>query len=72
MSEQEQAREPERKGRKIVITLPREVVPKEAKQHVRASVREMLLAFRSVLDSAIECTEQDEHPESRPVRINID
>ncbi len=72
MSEQEHVGEREYKGRKITITLPRDIVPREAKQHVRASIREMLLAFRSVLDSAIECTEQNDRPESRPVRINVD
>ncbi len=39
------------------IPVPRQVMPPETQEHVRAAVREVMLAFRSLLDEAIKRTE---------------
>ncbi|MFQ6029616.1 MAG: hypothetical protein ACE5Q6_19235, partial [Dehalococcoidia bacterium] len=39
--------------------------------HLRAANKELLLALRSVIDSAIEWTERQEHRDRRPRRIQV-
>ncbi|MBI2912281.1 MAG: hypothetical protein HYY05_09060 [Chloroflexi bacterium] len=44
------------------------LVPAESRQHVRAAQKEMLLALRGLIDSAIECVEEKEKPATRSRR----
>lgn len=44
------------------------MVPAESRQHVRAAQKEMLLALRGLIDSAIECVEEKEKPRTRERR----
>ncbi len=39
------------------IPVPREIMPPETQEHMRAATREVLLAFRSLIDEAIKRTE---------------
>lgn len=41
------------------------MVPAESRQHVRVALKEMLLALRGLIDSAIECVEEKEKPGPR-------
>jgi len=45
-------------------------VPEEFKEHTRAAFREMLLAYRSLLDAAIAKTEGED--ESQVTRIKVE
>ncbi|NPV07520.1 MAG: hypothetical protein HPY83_06090 [Anaerolineae bacterium] len=56
----------------LVGTRPRVTppLPEEFRSHTRAAFREMLLAYRSLLDAAIEKTEKP--PEQPTTRIKID
>lgn len=50
----------------ITLPLPRfRCLPKEVRQHLRASRRERLLAFRSLIDSAIEWLAEPEEDQKR-------
>lgn len=44
---------------------PLNLLPNETRSHVRASQKEMLLAFRSLLDEAIRYVEESEKPRSK-------
>lgn len=44
---------------------PLNLLPTEARGHVRAAQKEMLLAFRSLVDEAIRCVEESEKPRSK-------
>ena len=45
-------------------------LPEEFREHTRTARREMLLAMRSLLDAAIECTE--EKPKKKATKIKVD
>jgi len=45
-------------------------LPEEFRQHIKAAHREMLLAMRSLIDAAIECTE--EKPKKKATRIKVE
>lgn len=45
-------------------------LPEEFRQHTRTARREMLLAMRSLLDAAIECTE--EKPKRKATKIKVE
>jgi hypothetical protein len=45
-------------------------LPKEFREHTRTARREMLLAMRSLLDTAIECTE--EKPGKKATKIKVE
>jgi len=45
-------------------------LPEEFRQHTKAARREMLLAIRSLLDAAIECTE--EKPKKKATKIKVE
>jgi hypothetical protein len=45
-------------------------LPAEFRQHTQAARREMLLAMRSLLDAAIECTE--EKPKKKATKIKVE
>lgn len=70
--------ETERDGDQVVIKLPnlfswlREQVPDEFVTHMRAAQREQLLAVRSLIDRAIERTEQGDSGARRRVDIEVD
>jgi hypothetical protein len=57
------------------ITLPLPgvcLLPKEVRQHLRASRRERLLAFRSLLDAAINQLEEVEKPTHKVERVKVE
>lgn len=57
------------------ITLPLPgvcLLPKEVRQHLRASRRECLLAFRSLLDTAINRLEEAEKPRRKTERVEVE
>ncbi len=68
-----------RRRDEVVIRIPtldrlfREIVPDEARQHLRNARRERLLALRSILDAAIERSERahDEAGADKPARMQI-
>ncbi|MFQ5812560.1 MAG: hypothetical protein ACE5I2_05145 [Anaerolineae bacterium] len=45
-------------------------LPEEFRQHTQAAHREMLLAMRSLIDAAIECTE--EKPKQKATKIKVE
>jgi hypothetical protein len=45
-------------------------LPEEFRQHTQTARREMLLAMRSLLDAAIECTE--EKPKKKATKIKVE
>ena len=45
-------------------------LPEEFRQHTQAARREMLLAMRSLIDTAIECTE--EKPKKKATKIKVE
>ena len=45
-------------------------LPEEFREHTQAARREMLLAMRSLLDAAIECTE--EKPKKKATKIKVE
>lgn len=45
-------------------------LPEEFRQHTKAARREMLLAMRSLIDAAIECTE--EKPKKKAHKIKVE
>jgi hypothetical protein len=45
-------------------------LPEEFRQHTQTARREMLLAMRSLLDAAIECTE--EKPKRKATKIKVE
>jgi hypothetical protein len=45
-------------------------LPEEFRQHTKAAHREMLLAMRSLIDAAIECTE--EKPKKKATKIKVE
>lgn len=45
-------------------------LPEEFRQHTQAARREMLLAMRSLLDTAIACTE--EKPKKKATKIKVE
>ena len=47
------------------LKLPKMPMPEATRSHVRASVKEGLLAWRSLLDSAIEWLEETERPKAQ-------
>ena len=51
---------------------PLNLLPTETRSHIMASQKEMLLAFRSLVDEAIKCVEQSEKPRTKPrTRIEV-
>jgi len=48
----------------------RPFLPEEFRQHTKAARREMLLAARSLIDAAIECTE--EKPKKKATKIKVE
>ncbi len=44
---------------------PLNLLPQETRSHVRASQKEMLLAFRSLVDEAIRYVEESEKPRAK-------
>lgn len=72
LAEQEETRPREHRRRQITIKLPGCYLPRETRDHMRASVREMLLAWRSTIDAAIECVEERDESDRKPVKIEID
>lgn len=51
---------------------PLNLLPTETRTHVRASQKEMLLAFRSLVDEAIKYVEKSEKPRTKPrTRIEV-
>jgi hypothetical protein len=62
----------------VVIRLPNvfgwldRALPEEFRAHMRAARREQLLAFRSLIDAAIERTEQAEGEGRRRRRVEIE
>ncbi|HZD56747.1 MAG TPA: hypothetical protein VE136_08500 [Anaerolineales bacterium] len=59
----------------ITLPVPRlRCLPKEVRQHLRASRRERLLAFRSLIDSAIEWLAEPEEDQKhrKTERVKID
>ena len=46
-------------------------LPEEFRQHTQAARREMLLAMRSLLDAAIECT-TEEKPKKKATKIKVE
>lgn len=55
----------------LKFRIPR-LIPHEARVHLRAARKEMLLAVRSMLDSAIEkMDERDQEGQTRTTRIDI-
>ena len=46
------------------------VLPKEFAEHMRAAHKEMLLAIRSLLEAAIQCTE--EKPKKKATKIKVE
>lgn len=68
---------PESKTREYHVTglsdlLPDWILPAEGKQHVRNARKEMLLAFRSVIDRAIEFQEKGAKVRHTPSKIEIE
>jgi hypothetical protein len=64
-----------RRGRRITglsDLLPDWILSQEGKQHLRNARKEMLLAARSVLDSAIERQEAGPTPRRTVSRVQID
>ncbi len=47
-------------------------LPKEFCQHTKAARREMLLAARSLLDAALECTEEKPEPKKKTTKIKVE
>ncbi len=48
-------------------------LPEEFRQHTHTARREMLLAMRSLLDAAIECTEErEEKPKKKATKIKVE
>ncbi|TAK34739.1 MAG: hypothetical protein EPO21_08680 [Chloroflexota bacterium] len=63
----------ESREREIAFTfrIPR-LIPREAKVHLRAARREMLLAVRSMLDCAIDrLEEREQESQTRTTKIDI-
>jgi hypothetical protein len=49
----------------------RQVLPEQFKEHTRAARKEMLLAVRSLLDTAIEEEEEEPEPTKKPTKIDV-
>jgi hypothetical protein len=47
-------------------------LPEDFRQHTKAARREMLLAARSLLDAAIECTEEKPEPKKKATKIKVE
>ena len=47
------------------------LLPEEFRQHAKTARREMLLAMRSLLDAAIECT-TEEKPKKKAAKIKVE
>lgn len=47
------------------------VVPEDTKTHIRASMREMLLAFRTFLDKGIDLVEKKEKKKRQPKKVEV-
>jgi hypothetical protein len=60
------------KGFRATCKELRPFLPKEFRQHTKAARREMLLAARSLLDAAIECTEEKPEPKKKTTKIKVE
>ncbi|MBI2865139.1 MAG: hypothetical protein HYX94_11315 [Chloroflexi bacterium] len=72
---QDERQEPEEKEYVIRIRVPKfpHLVRGEALDHIRAAQKETLLAFRSLLDAAIECVEPKPKTEGKgPTKIEVE
>jgi hypothetical protein len=47
-------------------------LPAEFRQHTQAAHREMLMAMRSLIDAAIESTEEKPEPKKRTTKIKVE
>lgn len=60
-------------GIRSKVQMPRvDLVPEAFSEHMRASRKEFLLAFRSLLDSAIEKTEQKGTTARKATKIKVE
>jgi hypothetical protein len=58
--------------RRILRPKRRQILPAEFKAHTRAARKEMLLAVRSLLDTAIEKLEGEPEPARQATKIEIE
>ena len=58
---------------RLTLPLPRLLfLPKETRQHLQAARREHLLAWRSILDAAIQRLEEGEKPKRKAESIKVE
>jgi hypothetical protein len=60
------------KGFRATCKELRPFLPEEFRQHTKAARREMLLAARSLLDVAIECTEEKPELKKKTTKIKVE
>lgn len=58
--------------RRILRSKRRQILPSEFRAHTRAARKEMLLAVRSLLDSAIDRLEEEPKPAPQATKIEIE
>jgi uncharacterized membrane protein len=58
--------------RRMLRSKRRQILPSEFKAHTRAARKEMLLAVRSLLDTAIEKLEGEPEPAPQATKIEIE